>query len=77
MTAWLESRQYAHDDIQLVNLLLDSEDHLKLADFGSANKYGSDLEGGTPPYARWHSEEIGDDDNSLGIMGPASEEFAI
>jgi hypothetical protein len=40
-------------------------------------KYGSDVEGGTPPYARWHSEEVGDDDNSLGIIGPASEEFAI
>src|SRR5271168_1340713 len=76
-TAWLESRQYAHGDIRPVNLLLDCEDHLKLADFGSADKYGSDLEGGTPPYARWQSEEVGDNDNSLGIMGPASEEFAI
>jgi serine/threonine protein kinase len=76
-TAWLESRQYAHGNIRPGNLLLDSEDHLKLANFGSADKYGSDLEGGTPPYARWHSEEVADDGNSLGIMGPASEEFAI
>jgi serine/threonine protein kinase len=76
-TAWLESRQYAHGDIRPENLLLDSKDHLKLADFGSANKYGSDLKGGMPPYARWHSTEVGDDDNSLGIMGQASEEFAI
>ena len=76
-TASLESRQYAHGDIRPGNLLFDSEDHLKLADFGSADKYGSDLERRTPPYARWHSEEVGSDDNSLGIMGPASEEFSI
>jgi serine/threonine protein kinase len=76
-TAWLESRQYAHGDIRPANLLLDSKDHLKLADFDSADKYGSGLKGGMPPYARWHSTEVGDDDNSLGIMGPVSEEFAI
>jgi serine/threonine protein kinase len=73
----LESRQYAHGDICSGNLLLDSEDHLKLVDFGSADKYGSDLEERTPPYAYWHSEEVGDDDDSLGIMGPASEEFEV
>jgi serine/threonine protein kinase len=76
-SAWLESRQYTHGDIRLSNLLLDSEDHLKLTNFGSTNKYKSDLEGGTPPYARWHSKEVGDNNNSLGIMGPASKEFAI
>jgi len=32
---------------------------------------------GKPPYARWHSVEVGDDNNSLGIMGPTSEQFAI
>ena len=76
-TAWLESKQYAHGDIRPHNLLLDDKDHLKLTDFGSAGKYGSHLEVGTPPYARWHSVEFGDDDNSLGIMGPTSEQFAI
>ena len=30
-----------------------------------------------PPYAHWHSEEVSDDNNLLGIMGLASEEFAI
>jgi hypothetical protein len=25
--------------------------------------------GGTPPYARWNSIEVRDDDNSLGIIG--------
>ena len=44
-------------------------DHLKLTDFGSAAKYGSHLEVGTPLYARWHSVEIGDEDNSLGDHG--------
>jgi serine/threonine protein kinase len=58
-------------------LLLDDKDHLKLTDFGSAGKYGSHLEVGTPPYVRWHSVEVGDEDNSLGIMGPTSEQFAI
>ena len=41
--AWLESKQYAHGDIRPQNLLLDSKDHLKLTDFDSAGKYGSDL----------------------------------
>jgi serine/threonine protein kinase len=76
-TAWLESQSYAHGDIRPDNLLLDDKDHLKLTDFGSAGKYGSDLTVGKAPYARWHSVEVGDDDNSLGIMGPTSEQFAI
>jgi len=68
-TAWLKSKQYAHGDIRPHNLLLDDKDHLKLTDFGSAAKYGSHLEVGTPLYARWHSVEIGDEDNSLGDHG--------
>jgi len=45
-TAWLESQYYAHGDIRPDNLLLDGKNHLKLNDFSSAGKYGSDLEVG-------------------------------
>ncbi len=56
--AWLESQSYAHGDIRPGNLLLDDKDHLKLADLGSAGKYGSDLVVGKPPYGRWQSVEV-------------------
>lgn len=75
--AWLESHQCSHGEIRPDNLLLDGKDHLKLTDFSSADKYGSDLESGTPPYARWHNVELGVDDNSGGIIGVTPEQFAI
>ncbi|MCJ1231842.1 hypothetical protein MMC12_008521 [Toensbergia leucococca] len=41
--AWLETLGLAHGDIRCGNLLLDQEDHVKLADFDTAVKIGEEV----------------------------------
>lgn len=46
--AWLESFGYAHTDIRPENLILDSDDHLKLTDFDTMVEIGTKFLGGPP-----------------------------
>jgi atypical protein kinase C zeta type len=76
--AWLETLGLAHGDIRPSNLLLDAEDHLKLADFDCAATIGEhELEAGAPPYARLQGPESGEDKGTFGLIGPRTEQFAI
>ena len=75
--AWLESLGLAHGDIRPANLLLDAEDHLKLADFDNTHAIGTDVEVGTAPYSRVLGDEAGDLRGSFGLLGPRTEQFAI
>ena len=50
--AWLKSLCLAHNDIRPLNLLLDSDDHLKLADFDNTARIDEEVDVGTAPYAR-------------------------
>ncbi|KAJ4524889.1 hypothetical protein HRR78_003036 [Exophiala dermatitidis] len=75
--AWLESLGLAHADIRPANLLLDAEDHLKLADFDNTQAIGTDVEVGTAPYCRVLGDEAGDLRGYFGLLGPRTEQFAI
>ena len=75
--AWLESIGYAHCDIRPANILLDDEDHLKLADFDRTAKVGDSLEVGTAPFARLLGQEGGVDRGTYGDAGPRTEQFAV
>lgn len=76
--AWLESLGLAHGDIRPSNLLLDSADHLKLADFDCSAEVGQqELEAGAPPYARVQGPEAGEQRGTFGLLGPRTEQFAI
>jgi serine/threonine protein kinase len=59
-TTWLESLRYAHGDIRPLNLLLDSKDHLKLADFDNTAIVSTTSEVGIAPYARVLGNKGGD-----------------
>ena len=76
-TAWLESLGFAHGDIGPPNLLLDSNDHLKLIDFDNTTEAGSVFDGCQPPYARLLGDEAADDRGTFGYHGPRTEQFAI
>jgi serine/threonine protein kinase len=76
-TAWPESLGYAHGDIRPPNLLLDSQDHLKLADFDNTAAVGTPFGVGIAPYARVLGDEGGEDRGSFGFLGPRTEQFAI
>ncbi|OAT13451.1 AGC protein kinase [Blastomyces gilchristii SLH14081] len=76
--AWLESLGYVHGDIRPPNLLLDNQDHLKLADFDCVQLIGTSLEGGAAaPWARVLGAEYGSEEGSFGTCGPRTEQFAI
>ena len=75
--AWLESIGYVHGDLRPPNLLLDSEDHLKVVDFDNASKTGSVFDGCQPPYARVLGDEAAEDRGTFGYHGPRTEQFAI
>lgn len=47
--AWIESLGYVHGDIWPPNLLLDSQEHLKLTDFDCVAPIGTPSEGTGPP----------------------------
>ncbi len=75
--AWLESLGYVHTDIRPPNLLLDSQDHLKLSDFDCMAEIGTRAEGATPPWARILGPEAGSEEGTFGFNGARSEQFAI
>ncbi|KAB8356497.1 hypothetical protein FH972_024080 [Carpinus fangiana] len=75
--AWLEDLGYAHGDIRPDNLLLDRQDHLKVADFGSITALGSPIDAGQPLYSRVLGPEAGKAAGTFGNHGPRSEQFAI
>ncbi|KAI4189954.1 MAG: hypothetical protein LQ346_005014 [Caloplaca aetnensis] len=76
--AWLEHLGYAHGDLRPVNMMLDSQDHLKLIDFNDAAAVGAVFEGYQPPYARVLGEEARREDRgTFGYHGPRTEQFAI
>lgn len=76
-SAWVESLGYVHGDLRPANLLLDAEGHLKLADFGCAEKIGTAASGNGPPWARLLGAEAGDEKGTWGLNGPRLEQFAI
>ncbi|KAI4165349.1 MAG: hypothetical protein LQ342_001217 [Letrouitia transgressa] len=75
--AWLECLGYAHGDLRPSNLLLDSEDHLKIIDFDSTAAVGAVFDGCQPPYARVLGDEAAEDRGTFGYHGPRTEQFAI
>lgn len=76
--AWLESLGLAHGDIRPMNILLDSTDHLKLADFDCAAEIGTEEPRGCgTPYGRLQGSEAGKDKWTFGLIGPQTEQFAI
>lgn len=75
--AWLESLGYVHTDIRPPNLLLDSQDHLKLSDFDSMAEIGTLADGAAPPWARILGPEAGSEEGTFGLNGARSEQFAI
>jgi serine/threonine protein kinase len=76
-TAWLEEIGLAHGDIRPPNMLLDSQNHVKLGDFDRSVKAGECLDSGTEPFARLLGEEGGRDCGSYGKAGPRTEQFAL
>jgi serine/threonine protein kinase len=75
--AWLESLGYVHADIRPPNLLLDGDDHLKLADFDCASRIGTESFGAAPPWARFLGIEGGSEEGTYGLYGPRTEQFSI
>lgn len=67
----------AHGDIRPPNLLLDSNDHLRLADFDNTARIGEEVDVGTVPYARLLGTEAGEDRGRFGFLGARTEQFAI
>lgn len=76
-SAWVESLGYAHGDLRPANLLLDAEGHLRLTDFGCAERIGTPASGNGPPWARLLGSEAGDSKGTWGPNGPRLEQFAI
>lgn len=76
-SAWVESLGYIHGDLRPANLLLDAEGHLRLADFGWAEKIGTPASGNGPPWARLLGSEAGESKGTWGLNGPRLEQFAI
>jgi atypical protein kinase C zeta type len=75
--SWLESLGRVHGDIRPPNLLLDAEDHLKLADFDSVASIGEPYAGAAPPWARLLGSEAGSENGTFGMCGARTEQFAI
>ncbi|RDL35157.1 uncharacterized protein BP5553_07088 [Venustampulla echinocandica] len=75
VVACVESLGYAHGDINPRNILFDNDDQLKLIDFDHALEIGADLEVGDAPYVR--AQKIGSKGGTFGVVGPATEQFAL
>lgn len=73
--AWLESLELAHGDLRPPNILLDAQDHLKLADFDNTRAVGTEVDVGTAPYARVLGDEAGELQGTFGFLGPRTEQF--
>lgn len=66
-TVWLEEKGLAHGDICPENVLFDSEDRIKLADFGSCVDAGEKLIKPETPYWDCYTQ----------LAGPLTEQFAL
>lgn len=76
--AWLASLGLAHGDLRPANMLLDHDDHLKLADFDCIAQIGSRVEGGPPPWSRHlRHDEPEFAYGAYGRYGATSEQFAF
>lgn len=75
--SWLEYLGHVHGDIRPPNLLLDGQEHLKLADFDCVAPIGTPSEGAGPPWARVLGTEAGSEEGTFGACGPRTEQFAI
>ncbi|KID59195.1 uncharacterized protein G6M90_00g066410 [Metarhizium brunneum] len=75
--AWLESLGLVQGDLRPTNLLLDNDDHLKLADFNSSCKIGAENLGLAPPWSRVLGKESGKLLGTYGLYGAQSEKFAF
>lgn len=75
--AWLESLGLVQGDLRPTNLLLDKDDHLKLADFDSSAKIGTENLGLAPPWSRVLGKESGNLHGTYGLYGAQSEQFAF
>lgn len=73
----MESLGLVHGDLRPDNLLLDIGDRLKLVDFDSAQKVGTESYGSPPPWGRLLGQETGSQKGTWGINGPQAEQFAI
>jgi serine/threonine protein kinase len=76
-TAWLESLGLAHGDLRPENVLVDGQDHVKIADFDCTNSIGSEFEACIPPYGRLLGSEAGSDEGSAGKLSARTEQFAL
>ena len=76
--AWLESLNLVHGDLRPANILLDRYDHLKLADFDSVAKIGSENPGNGAPWSREVGPEGGPEiQGTHGLYGARTEQFAF
>ncbi|KAK4236834.1 hypothetical protein C8A03DRAFT_45242 [Achaetomium macrosporum] len=66
--SWLESFDYFHGDLRPENILLDETEHVKVCDFGRAQKRGCKVEVATYPFYR---------PGKIAAAGHAHEQFAI
>jgi serine/threonine protein kinase len=66
--SWLDTLDYFHGDLRPENILLDEAEHVKVCDFGRAQKRGSKVEVATYPFYSPLKNAV---------AGPAHEQFAI
>lgn len=75
--AWLETLELVHGDLRPANILLDQEDHVKLADFDCMAKMGSINPGGVVPWIRLRGPEADRLEGTFGDYDACSEQFAF
>ena len=75
--SWLETLGYVHGDIRPPNLLLDSQEHLKLADFDCVAPIGAPAETTTTPWIQLLGPEAGEHRGTFRLCGAQTEQFAI
>jgi serine/threonine protein kinase len=75
--AWLESLGLAHGDLRPENVLVNEQDHVKIADFDCTDVIGAEFEACIPPYGRLLGSEAGSDKGSAGQLGARTEQFAL
>lgn len=75
--AWLESLGLAHGDLRPENVLVDKQDHVKIADFDCTNFIGSEFEACIPPYGRLLGSEAGLKEGTAGKLDARTEQFAL
>ncbi|KAF2741755.1 hypothetical protein M011DRAFT_413925, partial [Sporormia fimetaria CBS 119925] len=69
--AWIEQLGYVHGDVRPENILLDTNENIRLGDFDAAVKIGDQVAVASEPYIR-----LGEN-YELPIAGPASEQYAL